>query len=68
MNSVNPAHTPMWKPSSKALMGQVSEKSKPNLPNVGLKYILANYIKPKASTGRDGLFETWKSFVITSSD
>ena len=58
MNSVNSAHTPMWKPSSKALMGQVSEKSKPNLPNVGLKYILANYIKPKASRGRDGLFET----------
>jgi len=36
------------KPFWKALMGQVLKKSNPDLPNVGLRYILADYIKPRS--------------------
>ena len=50
MNSVNPAHTSMSKPSSQALMGQVLGKSNPDLPNVGLKYILADCINESQLT------------------
>ena len=50
MNNVNPAHTLMSKPSSKALMGQVLGKSNLDLPNVGLKYILANCINESQLT------------------
>ena len=33
---------------SKVLMEQVSEKSNPKLPNVGLRYILVEYIKRRS--------------------
>ena len=56
INSVNPAHTLMWKPSSKALMRQVLEKSNPDLPNVGLRYILVDYIKPRSPWRKGGDF------------
>ena len=59
LNSVHPAHTLIQKPSSKALMGQLSKKSNPNLPSVGLRYILTNNIKPRSPWIGGGFFRFW---------
>ena len=54
MNNVITAHSPMWKPSSKALMGQVLRELNPDPPDVGFKYTLVDYI---------GLRSPWKKGI-----